>query len=123
MVLGLAKAAWLHRDSGLRDLAASRSLVRFMWDEMLWGNRKKGDGMSWPGEEGVPKTCSVSFQNFPEATRAKKAHLAQYPQCHQRPFSLSSGDTPLQEDPQQEDFNLVHPICTCTLHDSGASSE
>lgn len=82
--------------------------------------------MSWPGEEGVPKTCSVSFLNFPKGARAKKAHLARHPQCHRRPFSLSSGDTPYRRSHStgsQEDFNLVHPTCICTPYDSGASSE
>lgn len=51
VVPGLAKAAWFQRDSGLRDLPASRSLVRFIVGREALGRSEEGRWyvLAWGG--------------------------------------------------------------------------
>lgn len=80
VVLGLYKGIWLHKDSGPRDLTAAESLVRPI--VLVRGSEetmKTGGGISWPDEEVISKTWSVSLPNLPEAASSLQTIEGHFP--------------------------------------------
>lgn len=78
VVLGLDKGIWFHKDCGPRDLSRipgeTDCVVRGSEETM-----KTGGGVSWPDEEVISKTWSVSLPNLPEAASSLQTIEGRFP--------------------------------------------